>query len=68
MKDVVSYSMNVKLNIGNYQSAGVDVSLQSSVKDDETTEQAFERVKAFVEKQIEQKIAKIMEGRDGSKY
>jgi len=63
--DIVRYEFNVKLNIGNYSSAGVSVSLQSSVKDDETTEQAFDRVKKFVEKQVELKIAKIMEKKNG---
>lgn len=55
----------MKLNIGNYQSAGVDVSLQSAVKDDETAEQAFDRVRKIVEKQVELKIAKIMEKKNG---
>jgi hypothetical protein len=63
--DIVRYEFNVKLNIGNYSSAGVSVSLQSAVKDDETAEQAFDRVRKIVEKQVELKIAKIMEKKNG---
>jgi len=47
--DRVSYSFNVKIGLPKFSSVGFDVGMESDVREGETTEKAFRRVKRFVE-------------------
>lgn len=59
----VSVGLDMKLNMGNYESLGVHVSISDSARPGESAQQAFDRVYGFVEKQL---IAKVNEARGGT--
>jgi len=53
--DRINYTFGFKKNIGNYQTAMVNVSYSSDVKDGENVDKAHERVVKFVEEKVEKK-------------
>lgn len=59
--DRVNFSFGMKVNLGNYESADFHMSLSSDVRDDESPEQALERVKEFVENESEKKFDELRE-------
>jgi hypothetical protein len=59
--DRVTYSFGTKLNLGNYESADFHISFSSDVKDGETCESAFNRVKAFVDSESRKAFKEIKE-------
>ena len=54
--DRISYSFNAKVNIGNYESLGFEVSYETDVKEGENPSQTLKRVKYFVEKKAEEQM------------
>ncbi len=61
--DCVWFSDGLKLNLGDYQSADVGpLGYSSDVRPGETVEQAFDRVRGVVEKQIFAKATRIRKG------
>jgi hypothetical protein len=57
--DRVTYHFSMKVGLPNYGSAGFDVGLSSDIRDGETTEQAFKRVKRIVDVQAEGEMNEI---------
>lgn len=58
----VSVSLGYKVNMGNYESLDLHFSVSDSARAGETAGQAFDRVYAFVERQLQ---AKVTEARGG---
>jgi len=58
-EDRVSYSMGIKVNLGNYQSADVHISYSTDVKKGETPQQALNRSQKFVEDNVEEQHEKL---------
>lgn len=52
----VSVSLGYKMNIGNYESLDFHFSVSDSARPGETAGQAFERVYAFVEQKLLDKV------------
>jgi hypothetical protein len=52
----VSVSLGYTLNLGNFQSLRVDVGVEDSERDGEKVNEAFERVYAFVEQKLAEKV------------
>lgn len=52
----VNVSLGYTLNLGNFQSLRIDIGIQDSKRDGETTNEAFDRVYSFVENKLSQKI------------
>lgn len=52
----VSVTLGYTLNLGNFESARLDIGVTDSKRDGENTDQAFERVYAFVEEKLQNKI------------
>jgi len=52
----VTVGLGYTLNLGNFQSLRVDISVADSKRDGENTEQAFDRVYAFVEEKLSDKV------------
>ncbi len=65
----VSVSMSGKVNIGNYESIGVDIGVTDEARvikgNVETAEQAFNRVYSFVEAKLVEKLQAIHEEFNG---
>ena len=57
----VQWSLGYTLNTGNFQSLRLDCQVTDYVRDDETTKVASDRVYAFVEQQL---IEKLKEARE----
>ncbi len=57
--DQVSYSFGYKCTTRQYENATFNVSLKSDVRDNETPEEAFERVKEFVEERAHRELVSI---------
>lgn len=45
-----------KINMGNYETADIDITVADDARPDETHEQAFNRVYNFVEKKLSEKV------------
>ena len=56
MSDKISYSFSMKLNLGNYESAGINLSYETAVKEGETPSKAYARAVTFVETKVEEKV------------
>lgn len=56
---VVKASLGVTINIGNFSNVRIDVGIEDYAREGENVDQAFERVYAFVEKKLEQKITEV---------
>ena len=52
----VNVALGYTLNLGNFQSLRIDIGIQDSKRDGETTGEAFERVYSFVEAKLSEKI------------
>lgn len=57
----VSATLGYTLNLGNFQSLRVDLGVVDHVRDGETTKDAMDRVYAFVENQV---VEKVNQGRE----
>jgi hypothetical protein len=61
----VTVGLGYTLNLGNFQSLRIDLSISDNKRDGETTSDAFERVYAFVEKKLTEKVAEAQSEADG---
>jgi len=52
----VNVALGYTLNLGNFQSLRIDIGIQDSKRDGETTSEAFDRVYSFVEAKLSEKI------------
>jgi len=52
----VTVGLGYTLNLGNFQSLRIDLSVTDSKRDNETTNDAFERVYKFVEVKLGEKV------------
>lgn len=52
----VNVALGYTLNLGNFQSLRIDIGIEDSRRDGETVSEAFERVYAFVEAKLEEKV------------
>lgn len=55
-KTEVSWSLGYTLNTGNFQSLRIDCQVNDCVREGETTKDASDRVYAFVEQQLVEKL------------
>jgi methyl coenzyme M reductase subunit D len=53
----VSVNLGYTINLGNFQSLRIDVSVTDNKRDGENINDAFERVYAFVETKLQEKVA-----------
>ena len=53
----VSVNLGYTINLGNFQSLRIDVSVTDNKRDGENTNEAFERVYSFVETKLQEKVA-----------
>ena len=60
----VQWSLGYTLNTGNFQSLRLDCQVTDYVRDDETTKAASDRVYAFVEQQLVEKLKEAREELD----
>ncbi len=61
----VTVGLGYTLNLGNFQSLRIDVSVSDNKREGESTNDAFERVYAFVEKKLTDKVAEAQSEADG---
>ena len=61
----VNVSLGYTLNLGNFQSLRIDLGVIDSKRDGETTSEAFERVYAFVEAKLAEKVRESQDEADG---
>jgi hypothetical protein len=52
----VTVGLGYTLNLGNFQSLRIDLSISDNKRDGETTPEAFERVYSFVEAKLSEKV------------
>ena len=52
----VTVGLGYTLNLGNFQSLRIDLSITDNKRDGENTSEAFERVYAFVESKLQEKV------------
>lgn len=52
----VNVALGYTLNLGNFQSLRIDIGVQDSKRDGETTSEAFDRIYGFVENKLSEKI------------
>jgi hypothetical protein len=57
----VTVGLGYTLNLGNFQSLRIDLSVTDSKRNGETTGEAFERVYAFVEQRLAEKVKESVE-------
>jgi hypothetical protein len=57
--DKISYSMNFKVNTGNYESVGFHISYETTVKEGENPSKTLKRAQFFVEKKSEEKLDEL---------
>lgn len=57
----VQWNLGYTLNIGNFQSLRLDCQVSDFVRDGETTKEASDRVYAFVEQQLIEKLNEAKE-------
>ena len=60
----VPVGLGYTLNLGNFQSLRIDLSVSDSKRNGETTGEAFERVYAFVEAKLAEKVKESVEEAD----
>jgi hypothetical protein len=61
----VTVGLGYTLNLGNFQSLRIDLSITDNKREGENTSEAFERVYAFVEKKLTEKVAEAHSEADG---
>jgi methyl coenzyme M reductase subunit D len=52
----VTVGLGYTLNLGNFQSLRIDISITDNKRDGENTNEAFDRVYAFVEAKLQEKV------------
>ena len=52
----VNVALGYTLNLGNFQSLRIDIGIQDSKRDGESTSEAFDRIYSFVETKLHDKI------------
>lgn len=52
----ISVSLGYTLNLGNFQSLRIDIGVDDSKRDNESANEAFERVYSFVETKLTEKV------------
>ena len=60
----VTVGLGYTLNLGNFQSLRIDLSITDNKRNGETTGEAFERVYAFVEQRLSEKVKEAVEDGD----
>jgi len=60
----VTVGLGYTLNLGNFQSLRIDLSVSDNKRDGENTNDAFERVYAFVEQKLSEKVKEAVEESD----
>jgi hypothetical protein len=60
----VTVGLGYTLNLGNFQSLRIDLSVSDSKRDGENITDAFERVYAFVEAKLAEKVKESVEEAD----
>lgn len=60
----VTVGLGYTLNLGNFQSLRIDLSVTDSKRDGENTNDAFERVYKFVEDKLAEKVRESLEEAD----
>jgi hypothetical protein len=60
----VTVGLGYTLNLGNFQSLRIDLSVSDSKRDGENTNDAFERVYAFVEQKLSEKVQESLDEAD----
>lgn len=58
-QDRVSYSFGMKMSLGNYSTADFHLSMSSDVGDDETVDEAMDRIKSIIEDRVEKEYEEI---------
>lgn len=53
----VKVALGYTINLGNFQSLRIDLEIQDNKRDGENVNDAFERVYAFVETKLQEKVA-----------
>jgi hypothetical protein len=61
----VRVGLGYTLNLGNFQSLRIDLEVADSKRDGETTSDAFERVYAFVEDKLAEKVKEASQELEG---
>jgi hypothetical protein len=61
----VRVALGYTLNLGNFQSLRIDLEVQDNKRDGENTNDAFERVYAFVEEKLAEKVKEASQEIDG---
>ena len=61
----VTVGLGYTLNLGNFQSLRIDISVTDNKRDGETTGDAFDRVYAFVETKLAEKVAEAQSETEG---
>jgi len=61
----VTVGLGYTLNLGNFQSLRIDISITDNKRDGENTNDAFERVYAFVESKLAEKVAEAQSETEG---
>ncbi len=61
----VAVGLGYTLNLGNFQSLRIDLSVTDNKRDGENTNDAFERVYSFVEAKLQEKVAEAQGEIDG---
>ena len=57
----VNVALGYTLNLGNFQSLRIDIGIQDSKREGETTSEAFDRIYGFVEAKLHDKIKENQE-------
>lgn len=57
----VTVGLGYTLNLGNFQSLRIDISIADNKREGETASEAFERVYKFVEEKLAQKVRESVE-------
>ncbi len=57
LKPRVRVSAGTTLNVGDFNSVRYDVAIEDSPREGETVLQAYKRIEAFVDSQLEEKVA-----------
>lgn len=58
---VVTFGQTITLNLGNFESTRLEVSVSLPVKEDETIDQAFVRASAFVETHLQEQVNQALQ-------
>jgi hypothetical protein len=61
----VTVGLGYTLNLGNFQSLRIDISITDNKRDGENTNEAFERVYKFVEEKLAEKVKESVEEAEG---